>query len=57
MLVDLNLQVNTILNAREDVEALIRIHADVDGTAETSILNNAKLRAKAASENLVTLLT
>jgi len=53
----LNDYVNEIIEAREDVFALLRIHQDVNNDPiENTILVNAKVRARTAAQNLATLL-
>lgn len=52
----LNGYVNAIINAREDVLALLRIHADIDNSTCNTIITNARARADAAAQALVTLL-
>lgn len=53
----LNGYVGVILQAREDVLALTRIHEDVPEANALTVLANAKLRAKAAADALSVLLS
>jgi len=58
ILAGINSNVNEILNAREDVNALLRIAGDIDSDSiENNILVQAKARALTASQALVTLLS
>ena len=58
LLKDVNEKVNIIIKSRDDVTALLRIHSDIDSDAvENNVLSKAKERAKAAAEELVTLLS
>lgn len=57
MVQSVNDELNNIINAREDVIALLRIHESINNDAtENGILNDAKARALTASQALVTLL-
>ena len=58
LLASLNEEVGKIVQARDDVVALLRIHTDITSDAEeTSVLSAAKVRAKTAATALVTLLS
>ena len=58
LLVGVNEKINAIINVREDIIALIRIHTDIsDETIENNILINAKVKARTAAEELVALLS
>jgi hypothetical protein len=52
----LNYQVNKIIEAREDCNALIRINADIPDATCGLILLHAKQKALVAAQALVTLL-
>ena len=57
LLEDVNLQINEIVNAREDVQALLRIHTDInDDAIEGIVLSEAKERAKTAAQEIINLL-
>lgn len=47
---------NTIISAREDMKALLRIHQEFSETGVLAALRNAKDRAKVAVDALSTLL-
>ena len=54
----INHKINTIMNARDDVVALLRIHVDINSdTVEDKVLSESKKRALIASQELVTLLS
>lgn len=54
----LNTHLNTIVAAREDVTALLRIVNEINNnTIEDAVLAQAKLRAKTAAQAIVTLLS
>lgn len=58
LLSGVNKKINTILNARDDVNALLRIHSDINSDSiENTVLNKAKTRMKTAAEELVVLST
>lgn len=58
LLNNVNKKINVILNARDDVVALLRIHVDIDNnTVEDKVLSESKKRALIASQELVTLLS
>lgn len=58
LLAAVNEQLNLIINAREDVLALLRIVNEINNdTIEDAILAQARARARAAAQQLVTILT
>lgn len=53
---DVNVQITAIVLAREDLESLLRTHADVVGDASASRLSGATDKALAAARTLVEIL-
>lgn len=54
---NLEILLNKIGSARDDVRSLLRIHADITDANATTVLANAKVRAKTAAEGIVTKLS
>lgn len=54
---NINSRINRVIDAREDVQALVRIHGDVPDEAAITILAEARSRAKTAARSIVDLLT
>ena len=58
LITNVNTEDNKILEAREDVYALLRLHTFINSNSiEDAILAGAKLKAKTAAQEIVTLLT
>ena len=58
MLTSMETELSNIINARDDVYALLRINIDVNNdTIENNVLSGAKTKAKTAAQEIITLLS
>lgn len=53
---NLNTRLNDVVNAREDIEALVRIHENLPDAVASDVMLTIRQRAKAAAQSIVDLI-